>query len=120
MKEESPFRSMASRWPSTVVARSEIPAFTGGMMSEKYISNLDSSGDGPANVIKCGKKIVYPINDLITWLEKRSSPRGSGNPVPGIRPRGLRRIAQKSILPVRDDGHVPVTSFGKIAISRPE
>lgn len=80
MKEESPIRSMAAKWRSSLVARSEVPAFTGGLMSEKYIANLDSAGLGPANRIRVGKKVAYPVIDLIAWLESRSSaipPRGS-------------------------------------------
>ena len=70
---ESPFRSMAEKWPSSMVARSETKNITGGIMSEKYISNLDSAGLGPAGAIRCGKKVCYPVESLIAWLESRSS-----------------------------------------------
>ena len=73
MKEESPFRSMAAKWRSSLVARSEIPAFTGGLISEKYICNLDSAKKGPANRVRVGKKVAYPVADLIEWLESRTT-----------------------------------------------
>lgn len=64
--------SMADKWPSSLVARTEISAFTGGLLSEKYLANLDSAGKGPAGRIRCGRKIVYPVAELIKWLENRS------------------------------------------------
>jgi len=39
--------SMADKWPSSVIARTEVEKFTGGIVSEKYIANLDSEGRGP-------------------------------------------------------------------------
>lgn len=93
MEKGSPFRSMAEKWPSSVVARSEVPAFTGGLLSEKYIANLDSAGLGPACRIRVGKKVAYPVAELIAWLEERSSaihPRDTNDDAPRPRP-GQRR-----------------------------
>ena len=69
---ETIFQSMAERWPSNFVARTEISHFTGGIISERYIANLDSRGKGPAGRIRTGRKIAYPITSLIEWLENRS------------------------------------------------
>jgi hypothetical protein len=66
------FQNMAERWPSSMVARTEIENFTGGIISEKYIANLDSAGKGPAGRVRCGRKIAYPVNELVSWLESRS------------------------------------------------
>ncbi len=67
-------QSMADRWPSPIVARTEIKDFTGGVLTEKYIANLDSKGLGPANRFRLGRKVVYPVKDLVTWLAERSEP----------------------------------------------
>jgi hypothetical protein len=72
MEKLSPFRSLAERWPSSMVARTEIENFTGGIISEKYIANLDSAGKGPAGRVRCGRKIAYPVSELVSWLESRS------------------------------------------------
>jgi hypothetical protein len=89
---ESPIRSMAAKWPSSIVSRSEIPRFTGGLMSEKYIANLDSAGLGPSNRLRVGKKIAYPIDELIIWLEARIStvPIRGDERIPGTFPRQRR------------------------------
>jgi len=60
-------------WPSSVVARTEVKAFTGGLLSEKYLANLDSQGAGPPGRFKCGGKVAYPVDSFIRWLESRSS-----------------------------------------------
>jgi hypothetical protein len=65
-------RSLAERWPSPFVARQEIKTFSGGIISEKYIANLDSQGAGPPGRIRCGRKVAYPVDQLVEWLEKRS------------------------------------------------
>ena len=66
------FSELAAKWPSAFVARTEIEKFTGGLIGEKYLANLDSAGKGPVGRIRCGRKIVYPVTDFIKWLENRS------------------------------------------------
>jgi len=65
------FDSMAERWPSAVVARTEIEKFSGGLMSGKYMANLDSQKAGPARVT-VGRKVAYPVRELVAWLRSRS------------------------------------------------
>ena len=85
------FRSMADKWPSSVVARSEIPTFTGGLITKKYMQNLDSCGLGVPGRFRVGKKVAYPVAELIAWLEARSS-----------------------AIPQREsERHVPENSFGQ-------
>jgi hypothetical protein len=64
---------MAEKWPSPIVSRTEIRQFTGGVITEKYIANLDSLGKGPANRFRLGRKVVYPVSDFVTWLESRAT-----------------------------------------------
>ncbi len=65
-------RSLAEKWPSDIVARTEVKAFTGGTISEKYMANLDCQGAGPEGRFKVGRKVAYPVASLIKWLENRS------------------------------------------------
>jgi hypothetical protein len=67
------FSLMKKAWPSTLVARSEVARFSGGIISSPYIANLDSKGLGPAERIRIGRKIAYPINALVDWLKERST-----------------------------------------------
>lgn len=66
------FQEMADKWPSAFVARTEAEKFTGGIISEKYIANLDCQGKGPAGRIRCGRKVAYPVTEFVKWLEARS------------------------------------------------
>ena len=61
------FQEMADRWPSAIVARTEIDKFSGGMMSGKYLANLDCQGVGPVRVV-CGRKVGYPVKDLCGYV----------------------------------------------------
>ena len=67
------FQNMADKWGAEVVARTQISQFTGGLISEKYIANLDSQNKGPAGRFRCGRKVAYPVNEFVKWLEARSA-----------------------------------------------
>jgi len=71
--EKNTFQNMAEKWPSAWVARTEAEKFTGGIISEKYLANLDSAGRGPAGRVRIGRKIAYPVSEFIKWLESRST-----------------------------------------------
>ena len=66
------FDEMAANWPSEIVARTEIKVFTGGLISPKYIANLDSKGEGPIGRIKSGRRTGYLKKPLVEWLRERS------------------------------------------------
>jgi len=67
------FQEMADKWKSPVVARTEIEVFSGGAMKEKYAANLDAAGLGCPGRFRLGRKVIYPVAELIAWLESRSS-----------------------------------------------
>jgi predicted DNA-binding transcriptional regulator AlpA len=64
-------KSLADKWPSTIVSRDKIADFTGGLISKGTIANLDSEGQGPPKFYLGPRKIGYPIETLIPWLEDR-------------------------------------------------
>ncbi len=66
------FSKMAAHWPSYIVARAEIKNFTGGGISPKTIANADSEGTGPATRVVIGRRVCYPVSDLIEWLRKNT------------------------------------------------
>jgi len=67
------FSNMVERWPSAFVARTKILEFTGGILSEKYLANLDSQGRGIPGRIRVGRRICYPVTEVVKWLEARST-----------------------------------------------
>ncbi|MFC1513097.1 hypothetical protein ACFL5J_01470 [Thermodesulfobacteriota bacterium] len=70
--ETTVFEEMKKKWPSAVVARSEIGVFTGGALSPKTMANEDCKGTGIAGRITIGRQCVYPVNELIAWLKARA------------------------------------------------
>jgi hypothetical protein len=71
--DASIFQEMLAKWPSAVVARTEIAVFSGGMIKEKYAANLDSAGLGCPGRFRVGRKICYSAKKLAEWLESRST-----------------------------------------------
>lgn len=69
-------KSLANSWPSPFVAREEIERFSGGILTAKYIANLDSLGKGPSGRFRCGRKVAYPVSSLIEFMEARCTSLG--------------------------------------------
>lgn len=65
------FDEMGKQWLSAIVARTEVERFSGGLLSSKYMANLDSLGRGPARVV-IGRKVCYPVRELVAWLRERA------------------------------------------------
>lgn len=70
---ETTLKSMQEKWKSPIVARTEIGVFSGGLLKEKSMANADSLGVGVAGRFRVGRKVVYPVAEVIKWLEARSS-----------------------------------------------
>jgi hypothetical protein len=69
------FSDMAAKCPSAIIARSEIHAFTGGLIKGSYVANLDAKGEGPPKV-RMNQKWAYPVADFVNWLRHRSQAGG--------------------------------------------
>ncbi len=54
------------------VFREDIKKITGGLLNHNTMAQLDSKGLGIKNRIMIGRKVAYPINELILWLEKNT------------------------------------------------
>jgi len=74
-EEKTIWRKNAERWPSDLVARSEVRAFSGGLLNPKSLANLDCLGLGPERV-RVGAKVAYTLEGLVSWLEERTETIG--------------------------------------------
>ena len=70
-KIKSHLQGLADKWPSTIVSRDHVGQFTGGLISSGRMANLDCIGEGPAERIRIGRKIAYPVGPYIEWLSNR-------------------------------------------------
>lgn len=69
---QSSLRSLKDKWPSSVVARTQVEEFSGGALKKGVMANYDSRGMGPES-FKIGRKKVYPVDGLIDWMLERAS-----------------------------------------------
>ena len=72
MREDFDWEGFARKWNAPVVPRSEIGRFSGGLLTAGAMANLDCDGKGPAGAFYIGRKLVYPIDQLIAWMRERS------------------------------------------------
>ena len=54
-------------WPC-IIARQQVPRLTGGLISSKYLANLDCLGLGPSKRINLGRRVGYECQALVLWL----------------------------------------------------
>ena len=54
-----------------IVARQSIGKLTGGIIQPGTCANLDCLGLGPEGRFLIGKKVVYPRDAFLKWLEAR-------------------------------------------------
>jgi len=69
---ENLVEELTQRWLSPLVSRSHVGTFSGGLLTPKYMANIDSRGEGPPR-IRVGRKIAYPTGDLARWIAARVS-----------------------------------------------
>jgi len=65
---------LSVEWGSSIVARTEIGRFSGGVLTSKSVANLDSLGKGPPGRFRLGRKVVYPVGELVGWMKGRMGP----------------------------------------------
>jgi hypothetical protein len=63
----------AEAWPAPYVARSKLSEFSGGALNGRTMANLDSKGKGIKGRFSIGRKILYPVHEVVAWLEARAS-----------------------------------------------
>ncbi len=72
-KPKDIFQAMAEKWPSAIVARTEMRDFSGGAVSAKLLANADCEGTGPKGRFCIGRKVCYSVENAIDWLRARAS-----------------------------------------------
>ena len=59
-------------WKSPVIGRKELCELSGGMINIQTLRTLDSRGEGiPGKIRFTSRKVIYPVDQVILWLEKR-------------------------------------------------
>ena len=66
------FQNLADKWPSAWVERNQLGKFSGGLIHPRTMRNYDSQGIGISEKVRIGRKVAYPVQAVITWLERRA------------------------------------------------
>ena len=109
-------RAAADKWPSSLVARSEIKAFSGGLFSPGTMANADSQGTGPDGAFRVGRKKCYPVESLCDWLIERISEVHSsqGDRVSVATAARLLGVPQKRVRQLLKAGRLKGEKVGRI------
>lgn len=70
------FAQLLQKWPSEIVARTEIPRFSGGAVAAGTVANADCLGVGPKGRFTIGRKVCYPAASVVDWLREKARPAG--------------------------------------------
>lgn len=77
------YEKMKEKWPSAVVAQTEVGKFSGGLINPRSLCNMNSLGLGPNGKYRLGRKVFYDIDVLVSWIRERvdqpSCGTGGGN-----------------------------------------
>jgi hypothetical protein len=67
---------LKAAWGCPIVARQQIGQFSGGVLTPGTMANLDCLGKGPEGRFRIGKKVCYPVDSLIAWIDSRTEEVG--------------------------------------------
>jgi hypothetical protein len=70
LRQKIELKHLADSLPP-IIARDHVEQLLGGVISSKYMANLDSLGSG-CKRMRIGRKIAYRTEDLLEWLESRT------------------------------------------------
>lgn len=65
--------ALGEKWPSAFVERQQLKDFSSGALNARTMANHDSKGKGIKGRIIMGRKVLYPVNEVIAWMEARAS-----------------------------------------------
>ncbi len=65
--------AFAENWTAPYVERQQLKEFSGGALNARTMANHDSKGKGIKERINMGRKVLYPVNEVIAWMEARAS-----------------------------------------------
>lgn len=73
MTDHFDFSQLSEKWPSPLVARSEVKRFSGGLLNGRTLANLDCQGRGPRGKVVVGRRVAYTVESLVEFLRERAA-----------------------------------------------
>ncbi len=66
-------KRIKENYKSPFVARDRLAEVTGGVINPRTMRNRDCQGTGIRGRFKIGRKVAYPIEEVINWLIENSA-----------------------------------------------
>lgn len=63
-------KSLKENCPSPLVERSQLAVFSGGLLNPKTMRNLDALKKGIPGKMRLNRKVFYPVENVIQWMEE--------------------------------------------------
>ena len=63
----------AEAWKTPYVERSKLSEFSNGALDGQAMVSLDLKGEGIKGRISIGGNILYPVQEVVAWMEARTS-----------------------------------------------
>lgn len=70
--EKRNWRKMFEDYTAPVISRDQIELWSGGLVRARTLANKDSLGIGIRGKFRCGRRIGYPIENVIEYLEAQT------------------------------------------------
>lgn len=70
---EQTIREVAAQYEGKLMTRRMVEQMSGGAYTAKSLVNLDSRGLGIEGGFLVGKKICYPLGNVVDWLISKST-----------------------------------------------
>jgi len=65
------FTQIIKNNPSGYILRTNLSEKTGGLLHGRTMANLDSLGEGIPGKISIGRKVAYPVESVVEYLQSK-------------------------------------------------
>ena len=69
--EKPDFSQIIKNNPSGYILRTNLYEKTGGLLHGRTMANLDSLGQGISDRISIGRKVAYPVESVVKYLQSK-------------------------------------------------
>ena len=73
LQNKPDFTQIIKSNPAGYILRTNLSEKTGGLLHGRTMANLDSMGEGIPGRISIGRKVAYPVESVVQYLQSRVS-----------------------------------------------
>ena len=65
-------KNLTEKYPAGI-PRHQIGKATGNLLHPRTVANLDSLGKGISGRFRCGRSVVYPVKEVVQFIQARTT-----------------------------------------------